>query len=219
MIALRISLLVVCSYLWGNINWAVFISKMLGKDIRTLGSGNPGTMNMIRNFGKVIGAITLIMDVIKGIVPALIGWWLLGEDQFLMLGSDRIGLYIAGVAAVFGHILPVFFKFKGGKGVATIIGVSVTAQPIVTLVCFAIGVAFLFATKIGSVVSFLIIFVPLGFEGYYAVGHSSVAGSILVFCLFLLTLSAHYKNILKLFSGTEGRVKLKHSKPVPKEVK
>lgn len=219
MIVLRIALIVVFSYLWGNINWAVFISRMLGKDIRTLGSGNPGTMNMIRNFGKIVGGITLTMDVIKGIIPSLIGWWILGDNQFLMLGSDRIGLYIAGLATVVGHIFPVFFKFKGGKGVATIIGVCVTAQPIVTIICFAIGVAFLFATKIGSVVSFLIIFVPLGFEGYYAVSHSAVAGSILVFCLFLLTLAAHYKNVLKLFSGTEGRVKLKHSKPVPKEVK
>lgn len=206
-------LVAISSYFWGNINWAVVISKLKGRDIRTIGSGNPGTMNMLRNFGIPIGAVTLVMDVVKGILPCIIGWLLLGNNQFLRLGSDRIGLYIAAIATVLGHVYPLLMRFKGGKGVATIIGICLTAQPIVTLICFAIGVAFLFITEIGSLTSFIIIFIPLAFEGVLAAqSPHPIAAPILVFALFLLTLVAHRSNIVKLFSGTEGRVVLIHRK-------
>lgn len=209
MTALTYVLVIVLSYFWGNISWAIAISRMRGRDIRTLGSGNPGTMNMIRNFGKIIGAINLTMDVFKGVLPTLLGWLFLGDGEFLVLGADRIGAYVGGIAVTIGHVFPVMYKFKGGKGVATIIGCCLTLQPILTVLSFGVGVAFLFITNIGSLTSFIIICPPMAYEGYLAsMQQNGAICAILVFFLFALTMFAHRNNIIKMFAGREGRVPL-----------
>lgn len=206
-------LVVICSYFIGNINNAILLSKLKGKDIRECGSGNPGTMNMIRTYGKIFGVFTLVLDVAKGVVPSLLGWLFMGDGEFLTLGADRIGLYVGGLSAVLGHIYPVVMKFKGGKGVATILGICLTAQPLYTLGFFAFGVAFLFVTKIGSLTSFIMMCAPLAVEGVQAASSpTAIASAILVFTLFALTLFAHRGNLVKTFSGNEGKVVLKKSK-------
>ncbi len=208
-------LLGVAAYFIGNINNAIIISRLKGKDIRKCGSGNPGTMNMIRTYGKLIGLLTLILDAIKGVIACLLGWLFMGDGQFLRLGSDRIGLYVGGICAVLGHIYPVCMKFKGGKGVATILGVCVTAQPLWTLGFFAIGLLFLFLTKIGSLTSFFMMCPALTVEGIYAAQADLPLGAVnagLVFFLLALTLFAHRANLVKMFSGNEGKVVLRHSK-------
>ena len=206
-------LVVVCSYFMGNISNAVLLSKLKGKDIRECGSGNPGTMNMIRTYGKLFGVFTLILDVAKGVIPSLLGWLFMGDGEFLTLGAGRIGLYVGGISVVVGHVYPVVFKFKGGKGVATILGICLTAQPLYTLGFFAFGVAFLFVTKIGSLTSFIMMCAPLAVEGVQAVSSpTAVASAVLVFSLFALTLFAHRSNLVKTFSGNEGKVVLKKSK-------
>lgn len=207
------SLVAIGAYFIGNISNAIMISKLKGKDIRTFGSGNPGTMNMIRAFGKLIGLLTLILDAVKGIIPSLLGWLFMGHNEFLRLGADHIGLYIGGIFAVLGHIYPVCLKFKGGKGVATILGVCMTAQPLWTIGFFAVGLLFLLVTKIGSLTSFFMMCPALTVEGIYAA--SSQLGAVnaaLVFFLFALTLFAHRANHVKMFSGNEGKVVLRHSK-------
>lgn len=88
--ALAGTLVAVCAYFFGNINSAILISKLKGKDIRRCGSGNPGTMNMLRTYGKLLGVLTLVLDVLKGVIPCLLGWLFMGGGQFLRLGSDRI---------------------------------------------------------------------------------------------------------------------------------
>lgn len=207
----------VCSYFLGNINSAIMLSKMKGRDIRTCGSGNPGTMNMLRSFGKPMGALTLVLDVSKGVIPALLGWLFMGNGEFLRLGSDRMGLYVAGLCTEIGHIYPVIMKFKGGKGIATVFGVCMVAQPIAMVASFAIGVVFLLGTKIGSLTSFAMICTPLTLEGINAVsGPLAVPCVILVFAMFALTLFAHRPNLAKLFSGNERQVVLvkpKNKKP------
>lgn len=204
----------VCSYFIGNINTAVMLSKMKGRDIRTCGSGNPGTMNMIRTFGKPMGAITLILDVLKGVVPCLLGWLFMGNGEFLRLGSDRMGMYVAGFCVTIGHVYPAFMKFKGGKGVATIIGVCLTFQWYWTLGFFALGVAFLFVTKVGSLTSFIMMCAPLTVEGTIAANNPTcgIACAVVVFCMFALSLFAHRANLVKMFSGREGKVVLKKPK-------
>ena len=203
------SLVALCSYFVGNINNAILISRLKGKDIRECGSGNPGTMNMLRTYGKLLGVLTLILDVLKGVIPCLLGWLFMGDGQFLRLGSDRIGMYVAGVSAVFGHIYPVLMKFNGGKGAATLIGVCLTMQPLFTLCAFAFGVAFLFITQVGSLTSFIIMSVPLAVEGLTA-GQNPIGvyASVILFVMFLLSLFAHRKNVYKMFHGNEGRVVL-----------
>ena len=106
------------SYLIGSINSSILISKAVtGKDIRKSGSGNAGATNMLRTMGKKYAVITLIIDILKGVVALIIARLMQG------LGVEPWAEYIAGVCVVLGHNFPVFFGFKGGKGVATSLGV------------------------------------------------------------------------------------------------
>ena len=105
------------SYLAGSVNNAIIICRLLGYDIRSLGSGNPGAMNMVRSVGLWWGALTLLMDALKGALPALAGWYFLGTP--LSFEGSRIGACLCGLAVIIGHIFPVYYKFKGGKGVAS----------------------------------------------------------------------------------------------------
>ena len=105
--------LIVGSYFFGNINFSIIISHLVKRDVRREGSGNPGTMNMLRSFGVKLGALTLVLDAIKGAVPAIIGWWLLGGTtdnpmaEMMTFGTDKTGLFIGGISVVLGHIFPV----------------------------------------------------------------------------------------------------------------
>ena len=110
MIALKYILLIVCSYLLGSVNFARILSKnVMHGDITKSGSGNPGTMNMLRTYGFKAGALTLVLDALKGVIPALVGYFLFGGD-----GSNAayVGLYVGGLSAVVGHCFPVFYKFR-----------------------------------------------------------------------------------------------------------
>ncbi|MCL2847347.1 MAG: glycerol-3-phosphate acyltransferase [Firmicutes bacterium] len=215
--------LLVGSYLIGNINFAVLISKLKKSDVRNKGSGNPGTMNMIREYGKFIGAITLIADVAKGAIPALIGWYVVGGIGFgqrsltagiFMDAPPRLGLYVAGVGVMLGHVFPVFFKFKGGKGIATALGVGLIAQPLIAPFAFGFGALFIHLTKLGALGSFSIISMPLAVEAFMlssgmyegqALWGIRLASIIIIFTMFSFTLFTHRKNIINLFSGTEHR--------------
>lgn len=222
--ALIIAAVAIGSYLFGNINFALIITKFKKTDIRKVDSGNPGTMNMIRNFGKKLGALTLVLDAVKGAVPCILGWFLVGgigfgSDEIALKGlmlftGGRLGLYVAGFCVIVGHIFPVFLKFKGGKGIASSIGVCLVAQPLITAVTLAVGILFIFVFKIGSLGSFIIIGFPLGLEGFMvsasvaqrsSFAFMELASLILIFALFLLTLFAHRKNVYKLFFGTETK--------------
>lgn len=209
MYALKIIAVALGAYLFGNINTALIISKIKKQDIRKMDSGNPGSMNMFRNYGVILGLVTLICDAVKGAVPCILGWWILGDE--FSFSDDRFGLYLGGLCVIIGHIFPVFLKLKGGKGIASSIGVCLVADPIVTLIMFAVGVAFIIITKMGSVTSFIIISVPLAIEGFKtnAVGgYMGVVNALMIFALFSLTLFAHRKNVVKLFRGKESKTVL-----------
>ena len=115
-------------YLLGGVNFATIFARLNKKNIRDMGSGNPGTMNVMRNLGAKWGILTFICDGIKGALPSLIGNLLIGET----------GLYAGGLSAVLGHIYPVYTGFKGGKGVATSIGAFVVADPLWSLIAFGV---------------------------------------------------------------------------------
>ena len=118
--ALFFFLTVVASYLLGSINSAVIISKKIyGYDVRDYGSGNAGMTNMFRSFGKTAGFLTLAGDVIKALVSVILG--------FVLLGGP--GQYVAGFFCMLGHIFPIYFKFKGGKGVSTAAGAIMALAP------------------------------------------------------------------------------------------
>ncbi len=113
-----------CSYLLGCFNFAVLISHLKKSDIRNIGSGNPGTMNMSRTFGLKIGVINFFCDAFKGAIPVLVGY--LAFRGYCFSGSSvaisDFARYFFGLFAIIGHIFPVTMKFRGGKGIASTLG-------------------------------------------------------------------------------------------------
>ena len=211
-------LLSIASYMIGNVNFAIIISKFKNRDITKEGSGNPGTMNMSRTFGIKIGLLTLFLDILKGVVPTLIARLTFANMYF---GDSTLEVaitaqYLAGFFTVVGHIFPVSLKFKGGKGIATTIGVFLVAEPIVTLIFAALALLYIFITAMGSMGSFIATAPPaiaalidlylLGFQkeptftygiAFFIITEFLVAGII------LLTWYAHRKNIKRLLAGEE----------------
>lgn len=147
LVVLEYVLLVIVSYFIGNISFARLISKNKNEDITKKGSGNPGTMNMLRNYGIKTGAITLILDVLKGVLPSLAGLLLFRHTGL----NESVGLLVAGLSVIVGHMWPVLYKFKGGKGVACALGVFMVANPLWLLISFVIGFVYLWFFDYGSV--------------------------------------------------------------------
>jgi len=208
------TLFILGTYLWGSLNFAILLSKAKGKDIRKLGSGNAGTMNIRRNFGFGFGVLCLLLDVFKGMVPCLIGWWLLGGFGRFPLGTnrfgfnnyDRIGIYIGGFVVILGHIFPIWYKFKGGKGIASSIGVCLVINPGLAVFCFFAALIFMIITAMGSVTSFLVIVPPFIYElVVHLHGSGLIAAQLMVFGLFFLTMWAHRMNFVRLFAGIESK--------------
>ena len=144
--------LIVCAvvcYFIGCFNFAVLISHIKKSDIRKVGSGNPGTMNMTRTFGLKIGAINFFSDIIKGGLPAVVAWIIF--KNYIFAGSSAVGVsvsdfmrYYCGLWVIIGHIFPVTMKFKGGKGIASTMGLFSFALPCEVWWYFPICVVFLF---------------------------------------------------------------------------
>ncbi|HIV01026.1 MAG TPA: glycerol-3-phosphate 1-O-acyltransferase PlsY [Candidatus Caccopulliclostridium gallistercoris] len=204
MIALKYILLIVCSYLLGSVNFARILSKnVMHGDITKSGSGNPGTMNMLRTYGFKAGALTLVLDALKGVIPALVGYFLFGGD-----GSNAayVGLYVGGLSAVVGHCFPVFYKFKGGKGVACVLGVFAVARPIAVLIFFVVAFIYLCIFDYASIASFIFITALTIIEAFRFRGDMTIA--LLLFVLFFLTFFMHRSNVFRLLIGKENKVNL-----------
>ena len=117
-------LMAIACYLIGSINFSLLVSRILHHDIRKEGSGNPGTMNMFRTFGVKIGLLIFFLDAFKGGIPAVISYFVFRNYQFAgttVLVSD-FTRYLCGVSVIVGHIFPIIMKFKGGKGIASTLG-------------------------------------------------------------------------------------------------
>lgn len=202
-------LLIVCAYFIGSIPSALIISKtVFGIDIRDYGSGNMGATNTFRTLGSRYGVIVMAMDILKGVIASSLYLFIsFYSENELARTNLIIGL---GMAAVLGHIFPIFAGFKGGKGVATLFGMVLALQPVVALVCVAVFLLVLFLTRYVSLSSILAsIMLPVSVlwiwnehEILYRVFALLVAG------LVLLT---HQKNIGRLLRGVESRLPiLKH---------
>jgi len=189
-------IVVIISYLLGNLSFAYILGKFLmKKDVRDYGSGNSGTTNAIRAFGAKIGVLVFIGDVLKGIVAVIIGKILCGD----------IGGYLAGAFVIIGHNWPALLNFKGGKGVATTIGVMLIINPFVTFICFVIGLAIAVFTRmvsLGSIIGLsLAPIVILVFVRPFNV-------QLFIFCLFVSSMSVyrHKENIKRLLKGKENKL-------------
>lgn len=200
MLALKIISTVLISYFLGNISSARIISKIIHQDITKIGSGNPGTMNMARNFGIKLGFLTLFCDALKGVISALIGFSIFGFGTI----NGYIGLYTAGISVIIGHSFPVIYKFKGGKGVACAIGVFAVSNPIVLAIVFIISAIYLYIWDYGVISSLIVITSLVVVEGIRFKGVLPI--SILLFCIFMLIWSVHYKNFYRLLVGRENKI-------------
>ena len=194
------------SYLCGSVNNAIIICRLLGYDIRNLGSGNPGAMNMVRSVGFWWGALTLFMDAIKGALPALLGWFLLGT-RFSLEGS-RIGACLCGLGVIIGHIFPVYYKFKGGKGVASTLGVCIVLNPWLGLLSFALLLIVIIITKIGFIGSFVGVGIPLIVESVKEFSTGDPVGGFALLVILAAIIFMHRKNIERLVLGTENKINL-----------
>ena len=202
-------LMALVAYLIGSVNFSVIISKkMAGFDVRERGSGNAGTTNMLRSVGKGPAALTLILDIAKGLVAILIAF-LIGKiaDE----ANAAILVQLAGFFVVLGHTFPVFFGFKGGKGVATSLGVLLFINPLIGVIClvFALAVmAFTRMVSLGSIMAAILFPVLTIFikEGYIADGYTYIIFGILMAVLVIFN---HRSNLKRIYTGQENRLSFK----------
>lgn len=202
----------VVSYLIGNINFArIFSWAFAKKDITTVGSKNPGTMNMLRTRGFGEAILTLVMEAIKSGVPALVSYYLIGH---FYAGYADLAFFIAGFAGIVGHCFPVFYKFKGGKGVACTFGLF-TFHPIfwwMSLIGFVICfLLLLFVVKFGSVVSlFYVTGMSVVATVLFSVGNHPflIALLVIIWLNVVMIYALHHANLHRLFTGKENKVDL-----------
>src|SRR6478672_11244369 len=190
---------IVASYLIGSLSFAVIVSRAMGlHDPRTYGSKNPGATNVLRSGNKVAAVLTLLFDALKGLVPVLLASY---YGPRFGLGEGAIAL--VGLAAFLGHLWPVFFKFKGGKGVATAAGALLGIDPLLgaaTLATWLIIAAFFRYSSLASIVAAL--FAPFWY--LLTTGPDAIALALLVISGLLIW--RHSANIKRLFAGTESRI-------------
>ena len=215
----QLLLLALTCYLIGSISFATLLAKLFKKkNIREEGSKNPGTMNMLRTHGAKMGILTLLLDVLKGALPCLFAQRIfsgLSENAPALLLGD-IALYLAGLSVIVGHIYPVFYRFKGGKGAASTLGVFFWANPVGMSIVFVLAFIYLLLFEYGSVASFICIVTLIVERGihYNADPHFVASGgnlllSLLLFGLAFVTMFAHRQNIVRLITGTEHKTSLK----------
>lgn len=204
-------LIAIIAYLIGSINFSVILSKkMAGFDVRQKGSGNAGTTNMLRSVGKKAAAITLICDILKGVfsigIAILVGYLFNAQNKSILV-------QIAAIAVVIGHTFPIFFGFKGGKGVATSLGVLIMTNWQIGLICLAIAIIIMAITKMVSLGScmaaiafpLLTYFAANIFENAYIVKEGS---SYFVYSIILavIVLFNHRSNIKRIITGKENKL-------------
>ncbi|MGP1364897.1 glycerol-3-phosphate 1-O-acyltransferase PlsY [Neisseria sicca] len=197
---------VIAAYLIGSLSFAVIVSKYYGiDDPRTYGSGNPGATNVLRSGKKKAAALTLLGDALKGLAAVVLARCL--QDA---LNLSDITIAAVAVAALVGHMWPLFFGFKGGKGVATALGVLLALSPATALVCAAIWLVMAFGFKVSSLAA-LAATVAAPLVAFWLMPYPSWAWATVV--IAVLVLYRHKSNIQNLLQGKEGKIGDKADKP------
>lgn len=193
----------IVAYLIGSINSSILISKaVMGEDIRKSGSGNAGATNMLRTMGKKYAIITLVIDILKGVVALLL------SGLAIKFGAYDVSMYVAGVAVVVGHNFPVFFGFKGGKGVATSLGVILILDWKIGLITLVIALVIMATSKYVSLGSIMaaVVFIILQTVFMLVTESFDITRFICVLILGGLLIIRHRANIVRLLNGTENKL-------------
>ena len=207
-------IIAIISYLIGSVNFSVILSKKIaGFDVREKGSGNAGSTNMLRSVGKGAAALTLICDILKGVVAIGIAI-LLGN--MVQDSNKELLLQIAGIMVIVGHTYPVFFGFKGGKGVATSLGVLLLSNWQIGLICLVFALVMMALTRMVSLGSctaaVLFPVLTLFINQHYTVLTEGKNGNVyFIYSVILaaIVLFNHRENIKRIYEGTENRLSLK----------
>ncbi len=202
---------VIAAYLIGSINFAVIFSNaFLKKDVRQIGSGNAGTTNVMRTAGFLPGLLTFICDALKGLVAVYIGKVIF---EFIITNSGYdwarpiYGAYICGLACMIGHVFPIFFQFRGGKGVATSVGIYAICSPVAIvsgLIVFAATTLISKMVSLGSLVATVtVVVLSIVFADDFSLLWPQAVLSII---MGIIVIAKHKDNIKRLISGTESKI-------------
>ena len=207
-------IMAIIAYLIGSVNFSVIFSKKFaGFDVREKGSGNAGSTNMLRSVGKKAAALTLICDVLKGVVAIVIA---IIVGNIIQDSNKELLLQIAGIAVVLGHTFPIFFQFKGGKGVATSLGILLMSNWQIGLICLVFALVLMALTRMVSLGScaaaVLFPVLTLFINDHYTVLTEGKPGSTyLVYSIIMavIVLFNHRSNIKRILNGTENKLSFK----------
>lgn len=204
-------IIAVLAYAIGSINFSVLISrKMAGFDVREKGSGNAGTTNMLRAIGIKAAVITLICDILKGVIAVLLAFWIGSMTQTV----DRaLLIQIAGILVVVGHTFPIFFEFRGGKGIATALGVLLVTNWRIGLICLIFAIVLIAITRMVSVgsMSAAVLFpvLTLFIGDNFIVAQGGFKYFIYSLILAGFVIFNHRENIKRIMNGTENKISFK----------
>lgn len=187
----------IIAYLLGSISTGIIVSKITGgPDLRKVGSGNTGASNALRSMGTRDGIIVFLGDYLKAVLACLIGLWISGV---------REGAMLAGLCVVIGHNWPVFFQFRGGKGVASSIAVMLVCFPVPALLCYALGIAIIAIWGYISVGSLSVLLAYALMVTILASGGNALI-IVWVWLLTALCFFRHKENIQRLIQGNERKI-------------
>ncbi len=204
---------VIIAYLLGSINFAViFANIFLKKDVRELGSGNAGTTNVMRTAGFLPGAMTFICDVLKGFAACFIGKML-----FIHAFPDTIPwiyvAYMCGVACMLGHVFPIFFRFKGGKGVATSVGIFAVCCPIAIVIGLTVFAVMTLITRVVSLSSLVATVTVISLSLVFYNSEANIAlPAVLSISMGVTVFLKHKDNIKRLVKGEEKKITVRRKK-------
>lgn len=211
----QLIVILMIGYLIGSINLSIVLSKLMGKgDIREQGSGNAGTTNTLRVLGKGSAVLVLIFDICKAVIAILIARWLLNVTNITMdtnVIAYTCGNLLAALGAILGHNFPIYYGFKGGKGIATSLGALLMIEWQIGLVCLIFALVLMIASRmvsLGSICTAILypVLVWVMGEAFGTSFEAKLAYVIFAVCIAALAIFRHRSNIKRLLNGTENKL-------------
>lgn len=197
---------VTLSYMVGSLSFAVIVSRAMGlDDPRSYGSGNPGATNVLRSGNRKAAIATLLLDALKGVVAVVFA-----GRMAALLGYGDTTVALAGLGAFLGHLYPVFFRFQGGKGVATAAGVLLALNPLLGALSLATWLVVAFLSRYSSLAALVTAVLA---PAYDALLHGATQRTAVIAVMSVLLVWRHRGNIAKLLNGTESRLGRKAARP------
>lgn len=203
----KVFIALLLGYLLGSANTSLIVGKFYGVDVRKHGSGNAGLTNTLRTIGKMAALFVVLGDILKGVLSCLIGYFILKDIQGLSIAAVEVpwnvGMFFGGLGAIVGHNWPLYFGFKGGKGILTTFSVVMMTAPYIGLTLLGIFIVIVALTRyvsLGSMTGCLL------FPVFIAIFYKNIVFVIFAILLAALAIMRHNQNIVRLLNGTESKL-------------